>query len=127
MRGDIEGSKSGSDPGPVFLERPDKRGGFFLAVRSVGFVGDLFPSFGIAIFLCFDESRTELGFFQGKGESKSAIEKVFDAAHAGVAGFDDADLERQMADKWNVLLFGFFGNREKGIAGGHGYDFYEIG
>jgi len=90
-------------------------------------VGDLFPRGGVAIFFGLDQAGTELGFLRGKRQRKSAVEKMFDAAHSGVAGFDGADFKGQVADEGNVLLFRFFSDGEKGLAGGHRNDFDEIG
>ena len=52
---------------------------------------------------------------------------MLDAAHAGIACLDGADFERQMAGKWNVLLFAFISKSEKSIARRHGNNFDEIG
>jgi len=90
---------------PFFFRVWMSAAAFFRAVGGVGFVGDLFPRAGVAIFFGLDEAGTELGFLRGKRQRKSAVEKMFDAAHAGVAGFDGADFKGQVADEGNVLLF----------------------
>src|SRR5271169_602917 len=88
---------------------------------------NLFPGGRVAILFGLHEARSEFGLLRGKRESEGAVEKMFDAAHAGVAGFDDTDLEGYVTDKGNILLFGLVGDGEKGIARWHRNDLYEIG
>src|ERR1700722_1572226 len=88
---------------------------------------DLLPSRGIAALFGLDEARPELGFVRRKRKGKTAVEKMFNAAHAGVACFRGADFEGQMACKRNVFLFGLIGDGKKRIPRRHRNDLDEIG